>query len=56
MDLFYGIFITFLDLLNFDYLDFQWRDRNLPGFIKNILICVLNMNQSLTSLEWHEGE
>jgi len=26
--------MTFVDLLCFGYLDFQWRDRNSPGFIK----------------------
>ncbi len=30
-------------------------DRNLSGFITNILICVLKMN-SLIGLEWHEGK
>ncbi len=41
-------FIIFLDLLSFGYLDFQWRDRNFSGFIKNILICVSKINQSIT--------
>ncbi len=45
--------ITFLDLFNFGHLGFQWRDRNLKGFI---LICVLKIKQSLMVLEWHEGE
>jgi len=31
--------------------DFQWRDRNLSGFIKNIFICVSKMNKSLSGLE-----
>lgn len=34
------LFITFLELLSFSYLDFKQRDRNL-GFIQNILICVV---------------
>ncbi len=25
-------------------------------FIKNILICVLKINEGLADLEWHEGE
>ncbi len=45
--------MTFLDLLIFGFLDFQWMDRNLSGFIKNILICVSKMNESL---ERHEHE
>ncbi len=53
LDSFYAAPMTFLDLFNFGHLDFHWRDRNLKGFI---LICVLKINQSLTVLEWHEGE
>jgi len=34
----------------------QWRDRKLSDFIKNILISVLKMNESLTVLERHDGE
>ncbi len=26
--------------LSFSFLDFQWRVRNLSGFINNVLICV----------------
>ncbi len=32
------------------------RERNLLGFIKNILICVQKMNEDLTGLEQHKGE
>ncbi len=32
------------------------RVRELSDFIKNILICVLKMNEGLTGLERHEGE
>ncbi len=32
------------------------RVRKLSDFIKNILICVLKMNEGLTGLELHEGE
>jgi len=31
-------------------------DKNLSDFIKNILICVLKMNEGLTGVERHEGE
>ncbi len=55
MGSFYNMFVTLLDLLCFGYLDSQW-DRNLSGLIKNILICVLKVNQSLKGLNWHEGE
>ncbi len=34
MDYFYNAFMTFLYLLSFGYLDFQWRDKNLSDFIK----------------------
>ncbi len=34
MDSFCDAFMTFLHLLSFSYLDFQWRERNIPGFIK----------------------
>ncbi len=32
--------MTFLDLLSFDYLDFQWRNKNISDVVKHILICV----------------
>ncbi len=35
--------------------DSQWRNRNLSDFIKNILICVLNVKKVLQVLEQHEG-
>lgn len=31
-------------------------ERNLSGSIKNIFICVSKMNESIMSLEQHEGE
>ncbi len=53
----------FNDLLaTFQSLDHVWiltvygRIRELSERIKNILICVLKMNEGLKSLEWHEGE
>ncbi len=33
-----------------------WRVRKLSDLIKNILICVLKMNEGLAGLERHEGE
>ncbi len=30
--------------------------RELSEFIKNILICVLKMNEGLTGLKLHDGE
>ncbi len=33
-----------------------WRVRKLSDFIKNILNCVLKINEGLMSLERHEGE
>jgi len=40
MDSIYVAFMNFCDLLSFGYLDIQWRDRNLSGVNKNILIYV----------------
>ncbi len=36
MDSFYDAFTNFLDLLNFGYLNLQWWDKDLLGFIKYI--------------------
>ncbi len=55
MGSFYNMFVTLLDILCFGFLDSQWNG-NLSGLIKNILICVLKVNQSLKGLKWHEGE
>ncbi len=33
-----------------------WRVKKLSDLVKNILICVLKMNEGLTVLEQHEGE
>ncbi len=35
--------------LSFRFLDFQWRVRNLSGFINNVLICVF---RRLTTVLW----
>ncbi len=40
MDYIYDVFMNFLKLESFGWMDFQWRDRNRSGFYKNILICV----------------
>ncbi len=32
------------------------QGQKAPGFHKNILICVLKMNEGLMGLEQHEGE
>ncbi len=45
--------LCFLKRQSFGGMDFQWRDRNLSGFIKN---CILKMNKSLMGLERHEGD
>jgi len=37
-------------------MSFKWKDRNLSGFIKNILICVCNLNENYIGLKRHEGE
>jgi len=47
--------MIFLDLVSFGDLDFQRRDRNLSGLIKNTFICISKINQSLMGLEQHEG-
>jgi len=39
-----------------NYLEAYEGVIQLSDFIKNILICVLKMNESLTGLEQHEGE
>ncbi len=46
----------FLDLDRGRTLAVYGRDRKLPKFIKNILICVPKMEEGLTGLERHVGE
>ncbi len=53
--LFYQCPHTFLGLGTFLLHCSLWRARKLADFIKNILICVLKMNEGLTGLEQHEG-
>ncbi len=35
---------------SFAYMEFQWRNKNLSGFMKNVFIYILKMNVSLTGL------
>jgi len=50
-------FIPFWTLNDGNYVAFYGRlKKNLSDFIKNILICVLKMNEGLTGVERHEGE
>ncbi len=56
MDCFNDVLATFLDLDRGSMLAVYGRVRELSEFIKNILICVLKMNEGLTGLERHEGE
>ncbi len=34
----------------------EWRHRNLSVFIKNFIICVSKLNESLICLEQYESE
>ncbi len=56
MDYFNDVLATFLGLDRGSILAVFRRIRELLEFIKNILICVLKMNEGLTGLERHEGE
>jgi len=56
MDYFNDIFTTFMDLESGTWVGSLWRDRKLSDLIKNILICVLKMNEDLTDVERHEGK
>ncbi len=56
MDYFTDVLAMFLDLDRGRTLAVYGRVRELSDFIKNILICVLKMNEGLTGLEQHEGE
>ncbi len=53
MDYIYDVFMNFLKLESFGWMDFQWRDRNHSGFYKNILICVNQVwNNKMVSKWW----
>ncbi len=56
MDYFTDVLATFLSLDRVRILAVYGRVRKLSECIKNILICVLKMNEGLTGLERHEGE
>ncbi len=49
-------FHTFLDLDNVIYLAVNGTVTSLPGFIQNILNCVLKSNEAFTDLERHGGK
>ncbi len=53
MDYFNDVLTTFLGLERVSCVA-VYGVRKLSDFIKNILICVLKMNQGLTGLERHE--
>ncbi len=55
MDYFNDVLAMFLSLDRVRIIAVYESQRAL-GFIKNILICVLKMNEALTGLERHEGE
>ncbi len=50
MDYFNDLLATFLSLDRGNYIAIYGRVRELSEFIKNILICVLKMNEGLTGL------
>ncbi len=56
MDYFIDVLTTFLCVDRVRILAVYGRVRELSEFIKNILICVPKMNESLIVLERHEGE
>jgi len=56
LDYFNYFFTNFSGLAEWNYLEAYEGVRQLSDFIKNILICVLKMNEGLTGLEQHEGE
>ncbi len=56
MDYFNDVFTIFLGLECISCMAVYGRVRELSDFIKNILICVLKMNEGLTGLDRHEGE
>ncbi len=56
MDYFNDVLATFLCVDRGNTLAVYGRVRELSECIKNILICVLKMNEGLTGLERHEDE
>ncbi len=55
MDYFNDVLAMFLCVDRGNILAVYGRVRELSDFIKNILICVLKMNEGLTGLERHVG-
>ncbi len=53
MDYFNDVLTTFLGLERVGYIALYGESENR---VKNILICVPEMNEGLTGLERHEGE
>jgi len=56
MNCFKYVFSTFLDLERCSNIAGNGGLAEPSDFIKNILICVLKMNEGLTGVEQHEGE
>ncbi len=56
MDYFTDLLATYLSLDLVRIPAVYWRVRELLVCTKNILICVLKMNEGLTGLEEHEDE
>ncbi len=56
MDYFTDVLTIFLGLGTFQLHCCLWRVSELSDFIKNILICVLKINEGLTCSEQHDGE
>ena len=56
LDYINDVFNNFSGPASFSPLEAYGGVRQLSDLIKNILICVLKMNEGLTGLEQHEGE
>ena len=56
LDYFNDVFTNFSGPASFDPIEAYGGVSQLSDLIKNILICVPKMNESLTGLEQHEGE
>jgi len=56
MNRFKYVFSSFLGIESINCLDGNAGLTEPSDFIKNILICVLKMNEGLTGVERHEGE
>ncbi len=51
LDYFYNVFMNFVKLQSFDYVEFQ--QKNLSGSTNN---CVSKMNKRFMDLKWNEGK